>query len=505
LVAPLRALRAAAWLAAALHLALGHYLFILPAAIVVRDAWDPALSGPGVPRAAWRLFERLAPRYERWARARLASSRARELALSDIAGTEWPLFGSVFFLWAVESLQAAWERDRSLAPRPPRETARGAIAAAAALVLDPGQASWVKRHWGEREYLSRENVAYRTFLIAAATAEARLLGERARLPLLRAQVEGLAAELDASPHGMLDDYPGECYPADVLWAVAAIRRADALLGSDRSAFAARARRGFAGALVDARGLPPYATDARRGRFSGSSRGCSNSYLTLGAPELWPEVARRWYAAYERHFWQRRLGAVGFREFPSDLPGGDWYIDVDAGPVVAGFGFAASAFGVGAARVNGRFDHARPLAAQLAAIVWPLPDGTLAGPRLLSNAVDAPYLGEACILYILTRQPQPGVAIVAARGGPTPFVYVMLALYSALGGLFAWCGVRRSRWARHGDPGALRAPRVRLAVFAALVLGGGVGLILGWPALGLALLLAAPLALPGRSRRRNRPG
>ncbi len=492
-------LRLGGILSALLLALLGTGLFLYPGASVLRDLGDEALRGAGIPRAAWRLFADLSPRYERWARGRLRSSRASALPLSDIAGTEWPLFGSVFYLWAVEELQAAWERDRALAPRAPRESARGAIEAAAALVLDPGQASWVKRHWGERDYLRRENVAYRMFLIAAATAEVKLLGERRHLPLLREQAEGLARELDASPSGLLDDYPGECYPGDVLTAIAAIRRADAVLGTDHRAFVARAWRGFSGRAADPLGLPPYAADARSGRPRGPARGCSNSYVTLGAPELWPEQARRLYALHAQHFWQRRLGADGFREFPRAHAGGDWYADVDSGPVLAGHGFAASAFGVGAARVNGRFDHAHPLAAQMLAILWPLPGGTLGGARLLSSASDAPFLGEAAILYILTRQPHPSARLVASRGGLTPFVGVMLSLYLGGGALLLLAALRRARFARRGDWRAVRAPRLRLGLLAAF--GALAATALGLGALGLALcaLLAGALAMPGGAR------
>jgi hypothetical protein len=203
---------------------------------------------------------------------------------------------------------------------------------------------------------------------------------------------------------LLEDYPSQCYPADVLVALAILHRAATLLGTDDSGLIAHAKRGFGGARVDARGLPPYACDVATGRPLGASRGCSNSYILLLASELWPAEARDWYARHDRFFWQWRHGVAGFREFPSDLPGGNWYIDVDAGPVIGGHGVAATAFGLGAALVNGRRDHAAPLMAELLAVAWPLPSGTLLLPRLLSNTVDAPLLGEAAVLFVLSRQP-----------------------------------------------------------------------------------------------------
>jgi hypothetical protein len=99
--------------------------------------------------------------------------------------------------------------------------------------------------------------------------------------------------------------------------------------------------------------------------------------------------------------------------------------------MGGFGCAACAFGVGAARVNGHFEHAYPLTAEMLVTSWPLPNGTRLFPRLLSNAADAPYLGEAGILFNLTRLPAKGVSIKTGGSIPT-FVLVFLALQLGIG-------------------------------------------------------------------------
>ncbi len=125
---------------------------------------------------------------------------------------------------------------------PPRQYARGAIEAAAALVADPNHAGWVRQHWGD-DYLKKENLFYRMLLISALTSYQKLLGDTRYEAPLRRQVESLAQELEDSPHGLLDDYPGQCYPIDIVPAIAAIRRADAVLGTDHSQFVARAVRG----------------------------------------------------------------------------------------------------------------------------------------------------------------------------------------------------------------------------------------------------------------------
>jgi len=446
---------------------------------------DPGIRGAGVPRAAVHLHKALTPRYEKWAHSRMTSGKAKHMSTMDISGTEWPLFGSVMYLWATVSLQEAWEKNHDGIPYEPKVYAKGAIEAATQLVIDPGHAHWVKVHWGD-EYLSRENVFYRMLVIAALTSHQELTADDAYLPMLQEQVEGLANEIDRSAYGILDDYPGECYPTDVLTAIACIRRADAVLGTDHSDFADRAVRGFQGALLDERGLPPYAADSREGKAITVSRGCGNSYACLFAPHVWPELAQQWYGLYEKHFWQKRWMAVGFREFPKDLAGYDWYVDVDAGPVLAGHGIAAGAFGAGAARTNGRFDHAYPLTAEILAASWPLPDGTLAGPRLLSNATDAPYLGEAAILYLITRQPAATFPI--KKGGTiAAFAYFLLSLYWGLGLLMVLAAARNFKRMRSNPNRIVPFVQVQIVVWLILAIAAALTFVFWNKIFGLILL------------------
>lgn len=418
-----------------------------PGLELVRSFFDPALNGEGVPRLARQLHYSLTPRYAKWAVERTASGKAAKLSVSNVSGTEWPLYGSVFYLWAEEALQAEWERNHSLFAEEPRVFARSAIEAAARLVADPSHAGWVKKYWGDG-YLDRENVFYRMLLISALASHRQLTGSDEFLPLLRSQTDGLSAELSASRFGLLDDYPGQCYPTDVISAWEAIRRADSVLGTDHSAQIAQALRAFTGERVGKLGLPAYLAYARTGQPADNSRGCSNSNACMLAPTLWPSTAKTWYAAYEKHFWQRDWLAAGFREVPHGTPGGEWFFDVDAGPVIRGNGFAACAFGISAARKNGRFDHAYPLSMEMIALSWPLPNGRLVLPRMVSDSQDAPFLGEVGILFQLTRQPS-FPALTHHAGSVPAIVFFCLAFYLGTGTLFllgAWriIGPRRPR-------------------------------------------------------------
>src|SRR4029077_14157666 len=134
--------------------------FLNPGLTIIHDLTDPNIRTAGIPKSAWRLHRSLTPRYAKWATERLDSALAAQLSTANISGTEWPLFGSVFYLWATESLQDAWEKDNRPSSVAPKVYAKAAIEAAARLVIDPKQANWVKIHWGDK-YLSTQNVFYR--------------------------------------------------------------------------------------------------------------------------------------------------------------------------------------------------------------------------------------------------------------------------------------------------------------------------------------------------------
>ena len=418
--------------------------FLAPALLVGEDLRDPALGGPGVPARALALHRSLAERLPRWARERIASGVAETVPLHNVPETEWPSFSCVFFLNATDELK---QQGVDVA------YADDAVHAARDLLMDPANHSWVRRHWGD-DYLVRENLFFRSLLIAGLTSYIAITDDRRDEAFLREQVESLAAELDASPHGLLQDYPGETYPIDVLAGVAYIREADRVLGTDHRSFVTRARRAFVSPYDDEHGLVRFRVDLPRDgsfprRLQGS-RGIGNSWVGIFAAELWPEDARRWYAAHEQDYWQEHAWAHGFREFPVEEEYGEWTYEVDAGPIVDGFGTSASAFGLGAARRMGRFDHAYTLTAQMSAASWPTLDGALLVPQEFSDA-HAPLLGECALAYFMVLQPAEGMPIVS--GGTTPLlVWLCLGVYLVLFAgcvLLAWRAFRLRADLRHG--------------------------------------------------------
>ena len=411
--------------------ALSLYFLLIPAGILIHDLQDPGLQSNQIPQLAYRWHRQMTPGYTKWAIERVQSGQAATLNVHDIAGTEWPVFSSVYYLWATEALQADWQQNPNRTGQMPTEYAQEAIESAAALISDPNHATWVKQHWGE-DYLETENLFYRMLLISGLSSYQSLTNNTQYSDLLAEQVNSLAIELDESPYGLLDDYPNQCYPIDILPAIAVIRRADKLLDTNHSAFAQRAIRGFQSNRLDPNSkLPAYVANSKTGQGIGPARGVGISYMLIWAPELWSDTASQWYADYETQFWQEQWGIVGFREFEQDVPNSNWLIDVDAGPVIGGFGTAANAFGIGAARANGRFDHAYGLGAEALIAALPLPNGQLMSARLLSNFSDAPYTGETALLFNFTRQTVTPNNIVRTMKLPA-IVYIGMAVYILLG-------------------------------------------------------------------------
>jgi hypothetical protein len=480
--------------------ALAIYWLLIPGVLMFWDLSDARLRQPcDIPRVAWRVHRALTPRYERWARRRVASGKAAHLELYDVPSTEWPMFGSVFYLTATEALQDEWDRNPSRSREAPRDYARKTIEACTDLILDPVHHTWVRQHWGD-DYLHRENVFFRAMIIQALTSRERLLRDGRYSNLLRDQVETLAADLDRSPHGLLHDYPGECYPVDVFAAVAWIRRADTVLGSDHSTFVQRALRGFSTPYLDERGLIPYSVDLSSGKPDSSSRGIGMSYVLIYAPELYPEQARHWYDRYVQDFWQDNWLASGFREYPKGMLHTDWLMDPDSGPVLFGFSPSGNAYGVAAARVNGRFDHAWTLGAQVLVAAWPLPDGSWLGARVLSASSrgHAPYLGEMNLLFLFTRQPAPGVPTVTG-GHLSLLVWIGLALTLGIGSLLLTLAIRRSKaWLSLASDERVSAEHLQLALWILLMIFSVTAFVAGNTPLAVAVALLTQL-LPRKTK------
>jgi hypothetical protein len=195
--------------------------------------------------------------------------------------------------------------------------------------------------------------------------------------------------------------------------------------------------------------------------------------------------------------------VGYREYPKDVPHSEWTMDVDAGPVIAGYGVAASAFGIGAARKNGRFDRAYPLAAEMLATAGELPNGVLAIPRLLSNLSDAPLLGESAILWQISIQPEKGFPV--KTGGSIPaYVYIVIITVFLFGTWRILEAIWTFREAGRPPEPAVWAPKFQVTAWACSMLGAVAALSTGYGLLGIVMLILGVM-LPVLKRKKAPKG
>lgn len=380
----------------------GLLILLLTLAFVVyplgKTSWylltDRGLRSAAPSTFAFSLHESLSKRLPGYVDARIKSGVAETLSIAQITATESPVYGAYFYLLATDHLQVQWEADPTLAGRAPKETGAEAVEACVRILLDPGHAHWIRTYWGE-DHWQDPNCFFRTMIIGGLGAHRRLTGSDEHLPLLRQLTDDLAADLDASATGLIDDYPHQCFPADVVACIAMIRRAD-------PARAEWAKAAFHRVLANSPGgLPPYMSDSADGAALGPSRGCTNGFFFSYAKELDPAAADELYQKLLDGFWQEGRWAAGWREFPRGSEHPEWYFDPDSGPVLWGFGTGSTGLGIGSTRLHGDHRRAGPLGAEMIAGGIPLPDGSLLLPRLVSDIRHAPHFAETAILHQLS--------------------------------------------------------------------------------------------------------
>jgi len=406
-------------------------LFIYPAATICLVVADGQLKRTGQSWLVPHWFDAATGRFLSWAGGYLETNYAASLHHDDIPATEWPMFGAAFYLLIAEELHSQGKIDIT------KDNIRRAIDKAAEIVASPATGTWVKTKWGDG-YLQKENVFYRMLFIMGLASYEKLTGNTRFHAMMAGQRDALDEELALAKYNLRDDYPGECYPADMLWAVAAIQRAARFDGVNHDKLVKNLMAVFDDKLKSPSGLPAFQADSRTGRIIQDARGCGNSGLLVFAYESDPRVAGRWYDAYAENFWKDTGWIAGFTEMP--IASADSFADVDSGPVLCGVGSVASAFGIGAAKTAGRIDHAAPLTMEAVACSWPTPFGFLVPGLMGRLAAGSWSLGEVALLFSMTR-PTLADKTVSFTGHVPSIVWVMLFFYAGSGLFLIWYEIR----------------------------------------------------------------
>jgi hypothetical protein len=138
-------------------------------------------------------------------------------------------------------------------------------------------------------------------------------------------------------------------------------------------------------------------------------------------------------------------------------------------------------------------------AEMLVTSWPLANGRLLLPRMLSNAADAPYLGEAAILFNLTRLPAEGVSI--KTGGSMPrFVLICLALQLGFGLVLPALVIQSLlRWRKDRASMVFYRPQTQFGIWIVLLAACTLCLLLGQTLIALLFLVCAQLFPRGRRK------
>jgi hypothetical protein len=203
-------------------------------------------------------------------------------------------------------------------------------------------------------------------------------------------------------------------------AVAALARADALVGVPRAAVLVAGWPARIAALRDrATGLLPHQLNAD-GSVEGP-RGSSQALLLAFEPDVSRELAARDYRQFVDTFVVRRLGLVGVREYPAKAPGA---ADTDSGPLLLGVSASASAVALAAAARQGDQQLVDGLNAEAELLGVPVTrnDQRRYGLGRLP-------IGDAFLVWARSQPPTTSLPSAPGSSSPEPFwpLWVLLPL------------------------------------------------------------------------------
>jgi hypothetical protein len=317
---------AALVLAAALWLPCLHLFFARPASdFYVKEGLSP------------KARELAARQMRLWADP---VSRRRELDRMRVSNAEWDFGGRCFLVWALANMGL---RDPSSKPAC-LQTMDRIIDETLQLEQQNGIYFFLMPYARARPFVAQP--ARSLFLdgeIAMMLASRRFLEEKPEYKsALTARVNLIADGLRQSPGLALESYPDECWTYDHAVALAAIRMADYLDGSDHSAL-----------------IRDWVAMAKQKLVHPASGLLVSSFTTQDAPLIGPEGSSLWMIAhclqlldedfagdqYDRARRELAGSTLGFsyaREWPDSWNGP---ADIDSGPIIPFFEISAGSSGL----------------------------------------------------------------------------------------------------------------------------------------------------------------
>jgi hypothetical protein len=204
----------------------------------------------------------------------------------------------------------------------------------------------------------------------------------------------LAARLDASPHGLIETYPGETWPPDVAAVAASIGLHAAATGADHGALLDRWSARYAPCAIDASGYLVQRTITGTCKAADAPRGSGTAVASYFLSFAAPALSKQLHASLVAEGYGSLAGFAAVREFARGHTGKG---DVNAGPIVLGFSVGATGFGIGAAAAQG--DRSRFVALASSAHLFGLAVSSGDERAFAAGGV----LGDALLLAMLTAR------------------------------------------------------------------------------------------------------
>ena len=213
-------------------------------------------------------------------------------------------------------------------------------------------------------------------------------------------VAALARRFEASPTGLVETYPGETYPVDNTAAIGALAlHAKATHSAPPPAIA----RGLEAIRIHGiqleSGLLAQAVDSSTAAPRDPGRGSGTALAAYFLAFSDHAMSASLYRAVHRDLFRTVIGFGAVLEHPASCETCSSRVDIDSGPVVAGFGVSATGFAIGASRANDDRDAFASLYATAHLFGAPFDEG---GTRTF--ATGGP-LGDA-ILFAMLTAPKP---------------------------------------------------------------------------------------------------
>jgi hypothetical protein len=159
----------------------------------------------------------------------------------------------------------------------------------------------------------------------------------------------MADAFESSSHGLVDSFPGFCWPVDNLAALRCLRLHDEKFGTSYASVLDEWKEWAENALDPKTRTLPLRVDSETGEVLAPGRASVVALSLIELRDVDEEVFRQQYKRFRRHFGKSFLGVQTAREFADGPEGGS---EIDTGPIIRGHGVLASTVGMIAAKLAG---------------------------------------------------------------------------------------------------------------------------------------------------------